>query len=175
MAGHSVEIRLMRPADVPAAAAIAVAAWRATYRGLIADGLIDAQTEDAHAAALGALLPSEPPAVLLVGEDGGAVAGFAVAAASRDDEAPPGEGELWGIYVDPGRQGSGIGSALMRAALDHLRAHGFSEAILWMLEGNRLADAFYRARGWVPDGARRIERTPSGHPLPEIRYRIRLG
>lgn len=175
MAGHNAEIRPMQPADVPAAAAIAVAAWRTTYRGLLADEAIDAQTEDAHTAALKTLLPSEPPIVLLVAEEGHAVRGFAVAAASRDDDAAAHEGELWGIYVQPGHQGSGIGTALMRVALDRLRGRGFSEATLWMLEGNRLADAFYRARGWTPDGARRTEHTRSGHPLPEIRYRILLG
>jgi GNAT superfamily N-acetyltransferase len=165
----------MEPEDVAVAAGIVVAAWRSSYRGLIADAAIDAQTEGAHTAALGAMIPPEDPTILLVAEDRTVVAGFAVAAASRDEDALPGEGELWGIYVHPDRQGSGIGTALMRAALDHLRRRGFTQAILWMLAGNRAADGFYRACGWSPDGGRRTEHTRTGHPLPEVRYRIRLG
>jgi ribosomal protein S18 acetylase RimI-like enzyme len=165
----------MEAQDVPAAARIAVAAWRSAYRGLIADAAIDAQTEEAHAAALGAMLPPEPPTLLIVADAGTGAAGFAVAAASRDEDAPPGEGELWGISVHPDHQGSGVGKALMRVALDHLRSRGFTEATLWMLAGNRSADGFYRACGWAPDGGRRIEHTRSGHPLPEVRYRVTLG
>jgi len=168
-------VRPMVSEDVPATAAAVVAAWRSAYRGLVADEAIDAQTVEAHAAALGGMLHSEEPALLFVAEDARGVAGYVVAAASRDDDAGDGDGEVWGIYVDPERQGTGIGAALMDAAVAHLRDRGFTEAILWMLDGNRAADRFYRSRGWWPDGGRRVEHTRSGHALPEVRYRIRLG
>jgi ribosomal protein S18 acetylase RimI-like enzyme len=174
MAGRTLTIRPMEPDDVAAAAAITVAAWRATYRGLIADEAIDSQTEHAHAAAITRLIPPAEPGVLFAAQQAGTLAGFVIAGASRDDDAPAGEGEVWGIYVDPLRQGLGIGSALMDAALGHLRDGGFTTVILWMLAGNRLADGFYTARGWSPDGGRRVEHTRSGHPLPEVRYRIEL-
>jgi ribosomal protein S18 acetylase RimI-like enzyme len=45
------------------------------------------------------------------------------------------------VYVDPGRWGHGIGTALYDVAMADLAAR-FSEATLWVLEGN------VRARGW---------------------------
>ncbi|MCR1781609.1 GNAT family N-acetyltransferase [Nocardioides carbamazepini] len=64
------------------------------------------------------------------------------------------------LYVDPGRQGVGVGGAL----LDLVKARhpdGFS---LWVFEQNAPARAFYAARGLVErehtDGAENEERAP---------------
>jgi hypothetical protein len=42
--------------------------------------------------------------------------------------------------------------------------------MLWVLEGNERAERFYRAAGWVHDGARKTE-VFQGAEIPEVRYR----
>jgi GNAT superfamily N-acetyltransferase len=79
------------------------------------------------------------------------------------------DAELRALYVDPPAQGAGVGSALLAAAVEALRAAGHAEAFLWTFEANGLARAFYERHGW--------ELVP-GHTdhlgAPEIRYRLVL-
>jgi GNAT superfamily N-acetyltransferase len=77
--------------------------------------------------------------------------------------------ELRAIYVDPPAQGAGVGSALLDAAVEALRAAGHAEAFLWTFEANGLARAFYERHGWelVPGRQGRLG-------APEVRYRRAL-
>ncbi len=50
---------------------------------------------------------------------------------------------------------------------------GFTEATLWVLQGNAGAQAFYRAVGWSEDGLSRRE-VIGGAELTKVRYRLRL-
>jgi hypothetical protein len=67
----------------------------------------------------------------------------------------------------------------MDAAIDAARERGYREAMLWMLEDNRRAQAFYERGGWIPDGGRRLAEYPGiefddvGRPH-EIRFRLPL-
>ena len=88
----------------------------------------------------------------------GRVAGFALVQGN----------ELRAIYVDPPAQGAGVGSALLDAAVEALRANGHAEAFLWTFEANGLARAFYERHGWEADGGRQE------HLAPEVRYRRTL-
>jgi hypothetical protein len=45
----------------------------------------------------------------------------------------------------------------MTAARARIAGLGFTEAVLWVLDGNSRAEAFYRADGWTRDGAERDE------------------
>jgi len=59
-----------------------------------------------------------------------------------------GEEYLRTLYVLPGYQGRGVGSALHDLALERLRARGVHEARLWTLEENHPGRRFYERRGW---------------------------
>ena len=61
------------------------------------------------------------------------------------------------MYVDPERHRGGVGRMLMAEARRRLVEDGFSEAILWVLQGNERARSFYEGEGWSPDGTSRIE------------------
>ena len=95
-------------------------------------------------------LPERTGGRVLVGERNGIVLGFA--------EVLP--GELNHLYVDPGAQGTGVGSALFAAAT-RLEPAGLE---LWTFQRNAAARAFYAARGCVElygtDGADNEEREP---------------
>jgi GNAT superfamily N-acetyltransferase len=75
--------------------------------------------------------------------------------------------ELRAIYVDPRAQGAGVGSALLEASVEGLRAAGHREAFLWCFEANGLARAFYERHGWALVPGESQERS-----APEVRYRL---
>jgi ribosomal protein S18 acetylase RimI-like enzyme len=109
----------------------------------------------------------------LVAEEGGRVIGFAGFGPSRNEHAPPGEGEVYALYVLPDRWRSGVGGRLLAAAERSLSDAGFEAAILWVLDSNDGARRFYEALGWRTDEAHRHE-TLEGIALSEIRYRRKL-
>lgn len=105
---------------------------------------------------------------VFVAEDGGRVVAFAWAGGDGGPEA-----ELYAIYALPEAWGSGAGPALMAAALDELRADGYREAFLWVLEDNPRARRFYEREGWTLDDGRKEEEF-LGVRAVEVRYRISL-
>src|SRR5205823_282227 len=60
----------------------------------------------------------KPESPTLVAEVGGELVGFVGVGPSRDAE---GEAELYAIYLDPRHFGTGVGRALMDAAVERLR------------------------------------------------------
>jgi ribosomal protein S18 acetylase RimI-like enzyme len=84
------------------------------------------------------------------------VIGFVTFGPSRDEDAV-GMGEIYALYVDPGRYEGGVGRTLMAHARRRLKEQGFDAAVLWVLIGNDRAASFYGREGWKPDGATREE------------------
>jgi len=103
---------------------------------------------------------------LTVATDGdAAVLGFSYVGPSRTRRAA----ELYAIHVDPDRQGTGVGRALMIDALGRLGRYGQPTAVLWVLSANAPARQFYEAGGWCCDGVTR--RAPLGPAVTrQLRY-----
>jgi ribosomal protein S18 acetylase RimI-like enzyme len=106
-------------------------------------------------------------------EVGGHVVGFILVGAASGDPASQ-TGEVYTINVDPDHWGRGIGRMLLDAGVDHLRASGFAEAMLWVVPGNVRARRFYEAAGWGHDGVDRRQNV-LGVDVDETRYRRALG
>lgn len=115
----------------------------------------------------------ESGTLMYVAEVDGEVAGWVIVGASEDDDAGDGVGEVYGIYVDPGSWGRGVGAAVMAAGLDAMRSLGFEEATLWVLEDNPRARRFYERGGWSVDGARK-QRELLDAEVDTVRYRRAL-
>ena len=145
-------IRVARPVDAHGIAALHVASWRWAYRGLLADGVLDALSVDERAAMWSELLADDGVAVLVAERDG-LLAGFASAAPSRDDDATPGTGEVAAIYLAEAEAGTGLGRDLFSRIQEELRSRGFTRATLWVLETNARARRFYEREGWRWDGS----------------------
>ena len=93
---------------------------------------------------------------LIIAEDDSGVAGFALARAVAD------EAELLLIAVDPARQRSGIGDALLQDFIASARAAGARQLHLEVRDGNPAVE-LYRAAGFLPAGRRRnYYRGPGG-------------
>ncbi|HET7235665.1 MAG TPA: GNAT family N-acetyltransferase, partial [Actinomycetota bacterium] len=90
-----------------------------------------------------------------------------------DADATERTGEVYAIYLDPDRVGTGLGRQLFERAVGDLRDRGFSSVTLWVLQTNERARRFYEVAGWAPDGASSSERVDC-EMRPTIRYRVDL-
>jgi len=61
-------------------------------------------------------------------------------------------GEIHELVVLPGRQNEGIGSALLKEALNYLRKKGHKKIGLWVGKGNERAKDFYKKFGFKEVG-----------------------
>lgn len=182
--GAGLAIRLALPADGPAIAALHARAWQWAYKGIVPGDYLAALTERVEQRARwweDRLSGQDADMHVWVALLGDRLAGFSTTAPSRDDDAPPGTGEIRSIYLEPALAGQGIGRTLFAHAADDLRAQGYRSATLWVLANNHRAIAFYQAAGWRPDGAAKNDERPpglsggaGGFVLREIRYRIEL-
>jgi GNAT superfamily N-acetyltransferase len=173
-------LREARRGDEFAVAEVHVRAWQEAYRGIMAAEFLEALDPSERAASytFEADEAGAPTTVIAVGgvagdgddpsltnrevrsgsspSPGERVLGFVTYAASRDADAP-GLGEVVALYVDPDQYGGGVGRLLMAEARRRLRDAGYSEALLWVLDGNDRAARFYEREGWKPDGSHREE------------------
>jgi GNAT superfamily N-acetyltransferase len=162
------EVRAAVPEDARDVARVHVRSWQSAYRGLIAQDYLDSLDPQTWAdrytfGHMGIRLPST-----LVAVDGSTICGLATTGLCRDVDLSN-FGELMAIYVDPVYLRTGVGHLLITAARERLRAV-FTQAALWVLDGNVRARRFYERDGWRFDGTRRT-RTYGNAPVEEVRYR----
>ena len=167
-------IREAAPGDAAALADIHVRSWQAAYRGQLSDQYLDGLTAaDRLEQHRRTLEEPRPDFRTWVAEDEGAIVGFAVTGISEDADADDKTAEVYAIYLEPGRVGTGVGRGLFTHAVDDLRERGFTSATLWVLESNEPARRFYEIAGWKPDGASTSERVDC-EMRPTVRYRVDL-
>jgi GNAT superfamily N-acetyltransferase len=166
-----VEVRPARVEDAAAGAEVHVRTWQVAYEHVFGAERVAGIDLGRRVAVWERMLGDpEPHSAVFVAEDGGRVVGFA--SIGESGEAAD-EGELYAIYVLPESWGSGAGPALMATAVGALRAEGFRDAILWVLEDNPRARRFYEREGWSRDGGSR-EGEHLGVRTAEVRYRLAL-
>ena len=147
---------VIRPADgndLKAVLDVGRRTWPVTYGPIagpdyVAMGLAKWWTADA-------IIPSIRAGRVTVAEVDGTVVGIAVVGPHEKHLV------LWKLYVLPEYQGKGIGSALVESVV--ASATGLHPEIrISYLEGNTLAEAFYRGKGFVE-----ISRERGGDGIPE--------
>ena len=174
----AVIVRAPTLADVDELARINVDTWRATYDGLMPPERLDMDIEDYRRSWIDNVTKGRPGVGFWLVEDDAGVAGYAVAGRYRvqqdadPDEDVRGLGELYAIYVDPPRQGRGLGLMLHHAAVAGLR-RDYREAAVWALAANTASLRWYERQGWVADGATSLFEA-AGEYLPEVRLRLPL-
>jgi GNAT superfamily N-acetyltransferase len=166
-------VRRAGPQDAAAIAVVHVRSWQGAYRGLLPqeylDGLDPADRVERWRQSLERA--GWPAAGTLVAVHDGQVSGFAHVGPTRDCGAGDARvGEVNAIYVLPAAWDTGLGRALMTAALGELAAAGYESAMLWVLESNARARRFYERAGWTADGSAK-EEDIAGARVTEVRYR----
>ena len=158
-------------ADADAVAALHLASWRATYRGIFSDAFLDGPEALANRRALwDGRLASDFPArrhVLLARDDDGALVGFACV---LPDQEPDAGVLLDNLHVHPARKGQGLGRQLLQAARAWAGAQEpASPLVLYVFERNVSAVRFYDRMGGTVV-ARRVSGNPVAGGAVELRY-----
>jgi GNAT superfamily N-acetyltransferase len=170
-----VHLREATSEDVPVICEINVRGWRAAFRELFPDEFLDTMDPGDRRSAFAELVADRSDHRSAVVVDHGDVVGFVILGPPQAEELDPARArELWGLYIEPDRIGTGIGRILMDYALDYLRAGGWDYAILWTLRDIDRTCRFYEAAGWRRDGEERIWEIPEGNPVTLVRYRFDL-
>ncbi|TMC46611.1 MAG: GNAT family N-acetyltransferase [Chloroflexi bacterium] len=154
--------------DAEAIERIRVETWRATYRGLLPDGLID-QLQPNVERRRERLRVAAPSELNFVAEEGVQVVGYAFAGPERsgDREYP---GEVYAIYVLPNAQGKGHGRALIRDCARALADRGMTAILIWVLRENAIGRGFYERLGGTAVREKQLEEFPGAEEHVEIGY-----
>lgn len=167
------KVRTAVPADALAVAQSHVRSWQVGYAGLIAQHYLDALRPEERACRyrFESMDEFEGP-YTLVAANAGIVCGHVTLGRSREREHDD-CGEIWSLYVDPARWGTGVGSALLAAACDQLRRADYDTAHLWVLSTNARARRFYDLAGWSVEGSERTDFI-GGNYIREVKYEMNL-
>lgn len=140
----TIDIRKAEPHDASAIADVHMQAWRGAYGGIIPHrtltAMINRRGADWWAHAI------RRAATVLVVEIGGEVVGYATVGRNRARELKQ-QGEIYELYLRPEYQGIGLGSRLFAAARRTLADNGLQGLVVWALEDNDNALAFYAGAG----------------------------
>jgi ribosomal protein S18 acetylase RimI-like enzyme len=171
----TVEIRQADEADARAIAEVRVRTWQKAYSEILPAEFLDALSVDEGESRWRSHLTAPTPGRRTwVAESAGRVIGFVTAGAPRDEGIAKNTGEVYAVYVVPESWDRGVGRELLAHAQRELSGQGFSEAVLWVLAGNRRARTFYERAGWRADGGAKQD-TFGGREVSEVRYRVALG
>ena len=141
------------PDDAWALAETHVAAWRESYRGLIADAYLDRMSVPLHARRFTRALtePGEHDATLAAADREGLV-GYVAGGPSRTRR--PGEAEVQTLYVRRAVQHAGLGRRLLTAAARVFADQGARSLMVSTLRDNMPARGFYEHLGGQAESPR---------------------
>lgn len=140
----SIDIRRAEPEDADAIASVHDRAWRGAYAGIIPHRALNAMIGRRGPRWWANAIRRSTTVLLL--EVGGELAGYATLGRNRAKNLEQ-AGEIYELYLSPEYQGIGFGRRLFQAAREILMAHGFAGLIVWVLEDNDPAFAFYERIG----------------------------
>lgn len=140
----AIDIRNAEPRDAAAIADVHHDAWAGAYAGIIPhkalNAMINRRGRDWWANAI------RRAATIIVIEVGGKVCGYATLGRNRARGLKQ-QGEIYELYLRPECQGIGLGTRLFAEARRRLSTHGLKGLVVWALEDNDNALAFYAGAG----------------------------
>lgn len=167
-------IREADPKDSLEIAKVHVKAWQCAYRGQIPDDYLDKLSVSKRQSMWEGLIKNPyPRSKTLVGQLNNQIVGFCSYGPSRDKDSSEDIGKVFSIYIDPDNTGKGVGTGLIKKAVNDLKGLGFKKVTLWVFDSNEKAKEFYKKRGWEFDGKTKIEKRDN-FELKEVRYYLDL-
>jgi ribosomal protein S18 acetylase RimI-like enzyme len=149
-------IRPATEADLPALSDLATRTWLDAFASSVSREAAAAEVERTRSEAyFRSVLGTD---TILVADDDGELVGYAKFGDVRiaEVDAESSDQGLHRVYVDTGRQGEGIGRALLDAALSHPRLRAARRVYLQVWEENRKAVELYKKLGFRTVGATRV-------------------
>ncbi|KFM99348.1 GNAT family N-acetyltransferase [Bacillus clarus] len=152
-------VREMKQEDISAVQKVAKIAWHDTYEGIIPRAIQDNFLDEAYSDEK--MKYRLENTHLFVAEVEGEVIGFANFSPIRLQN----EAELGAIYLLPGQQGKGIGTALLQRGITVLK--GIRKMYIHVEAANEKGKRFYEAKGFA--ALEQFEEDFEGHMLQTVR------
>lgn len=141
---ENIIIRNITENDIPSVTDIKINGWKAAYKGLIDDSVLNSMNRDEM---IEMRKKDYKDNRFIVAELNNEIAGFCVFTDSNK-YTPDIQGvdcELLALYVKPELKYCGIGTKLFAAAADELKEKNKHKMILWCLKNNEPSRKFYEA------------------------------
>jgi ribosomal protein S18 acetylase RimI-like enzyme len=163
-----VSIRHARPDDAAALSRVFDAAWREAYLGIIPGVTLDKMFSRRSPRWWRSTVSRGRPLVVL--DIGQGAVGYASYGRCRDRSLPA-SGEIDELYLLPEYQGIGFGRRLFNAVRNDLKAREMDRIVVWALQDNERACAFYESMGGRTIA--RVEERIGETPLAKVAYLFR--
>jgi len=135
--------------DVPGIATVHVRSWQAAYTGILSSEFLDSLSIEHRASRWQEILRKQESQTLVAHQAEG-IAGFISFGHWREEPATKDQGEIWALYAKPEVWGTGVGRALLNAAIQELQTLDRHSVFLWVLSQNKRGIRFYEAFGFKP-------------------------
>jgi GNAT superfamily N-acetyltransferase len=149
-----IQVRAAVDHDVLQIARLHVESWRETYRGLMADAVLDDPEFVGRRERFWTVALTDPRYAanrIAVAERDGSLIGIAMAGPVTEPDVQW-SAQLYVLYTYAAVHGLGAGAALLDAVVEPAMTVG-----LWVADPNPRAQTFYRKHGFLPDGTRKVE------------------
>lgn len=140
-------IRKAVMADVPQIVHVHVDAWRHSYRGYVADEIIDSPRFMVSEERVENMRRVIEKGLVYVAEQDKKIIG--IAGIAEEEKEPP---ELKIFYIAPDYQRQGVGAQIFKYILDDLRKKGIQKLSLWTMKNYPVSNNFYQKMGGTLTG-----------------------
>ncbi|HET9518095.1 MAG TPA: GNAT family N-acetyltransferase [Actinoplanes sp.] len=179
-------VRPARPEDAGEIARIQLATWRIAYRRMLPAHVLQ-RLDEAYLArgwTQAITAPPSPRHRVLVGveqAESAYVVGFCASGPADEQALAPEEKPLpddvaaiTDLLVEPRWGRRGHGSRLLAATVDLWRSDGFTGAVAWAYDADKVTQAFLASTGWAHDGAGRALDVDD-MLVPQLRLHVALA
>ena len=141
------EIRRVKQGDAEALGAVQTASWKAAFRGILSEEMLEKLTDPQKAAAMYRRLLADGTGNGYIGEIDGKAHCIAYWDKARDADMPQ-YAEIICMHSLPDNWRKGYGGQMMDRLLADIAQAGFEKVMLWVFTENARARAFYEAKGF---------------------------
>ena len=167
------EVRRATAEDAGGIARVRVRGWQAGYRGLMDQDYLDSLSVEANTKRTRSWDWDSGKTRSWVCTANDEIVGWTtVFLRARDEDLPESVGEIAACYALPETWGTGVGHRMIDVSIADLRSTGVGSIVLWVLERNARARAFYRRQGFTLDGSQKTESFEPMSGLLSVRMRM---
>lgn len=171
-------VRVAWAADAAAIAELQVRAWQRQYGDVMPPDVFDVDGATAHWRA-SLSKPGDARNRVLVANGAGGIDGFTATGPCTDPDADQvADGEIMLFVLAPeltGQEREDNAGWLLHAAVDTLRADGFTHALVWLLSTEDELRELFAESGWAADGAHRELESAGEGRLKQVRLHVDLS
>ena len=138
-----IHIRTAGFEDISTISKVLSASWKKAYRGIVNDDYLDLLTDGHWIDFLNTGMNNNSVFAMVI-EEQDIIGAAVLSKAEKKNEV-----NLKAFYLLPDKIGQGIGHVFFNGIEAELKAQGFSECVLDVLENNKRAIRFYEAHGFI--------------------------